>query len=69
NRVQVHLRYATGGAELIVDDFGDAPAPTPNGAGEGYGLEGMRERAELLGGSLEAGPRDTGFRVRLWLPA
>lgn len=69
NRVQVHLRYATGGAELIVDDFGDAPAPTPNGAGEGYGLEGMRERAELLGGTLEAGPRDTGFRVRLWLPA
>ena len=69
NRVQVHLRYATGGAELIVDDFGDAPASTPNGAGEGYGLEGMRERAELLGGSLEAGPRDTGFRVRLWLPA
>jgi len=52
-----------------VDDFGDAPASTPNGAGEGYGLEGMRERAELLGGSLEAGPRDTGFRVRLWLPA
>jgi len=67
NRVQVHLRYATGGAELIVDDFGDAPVPTPNG--EGYGLEGMRERAELLGGSLQAGPRDTGFRVRLWLPA
>lgn len=69
NRVQIHLRYSTGGAELTVDDFGAAPAPGSNGAGEGYGLEGMRERAELLGGSLEAGPRDTGFRVRLWLPA
>ena len=69
NRVQIHLRYATGGAELTVDDIGAAPGPRPNGAGEGYGLEGMRERAELLGGSLEAGPRDTGFRVRLWLPA
>jgi signal transduction histidine kinase len=69
NRVQVNLRYAAGGAELTVDDFGSAPAPEPNGAGEGYGLEGMRERAELLGGSLEAGPRDRGFRVRLWLPA
>ena len=69
NRVQVHLRYASGGAELTVDDFGSAPAPRPNGSTEGYGLEGMRERAELLGGSLEAGPRDTGFRVRLWLPA
>ena len=69
NRVQVHLRYSSGGAELTVDDFGSAPAPGPNGSTEGYGLEGMRERAELLGGSLEAGPRDTGFRVRLWLPA
>ena len=69
NRVQIHLRYSTGGAELTVDDVGAAPGPRPNGAGEGYGLEGMRERAELLGGSLEAGPRDTGFRVRLWLPA
>lgn len=69
NRVQVHLRYAAGGAELTVDDFGAAPTPRPNAATDGYGLEGMRERAELLGGSLEAGPRDTGFRVRLWLPA
>jgi len=69
NRVQVHLRYLAHGAELTVDDFGAAPPPTSNGASDGYGLEGMRERAELLGGSLEAGPRDTGFRVRLWLPA
>jgi signal transduction histidine kinase len=69
NRVQVHLRYAAEGAELTVDDIGAAPAARSNGPGEGYGLEGMRERAELLGGSLEAGPRDCGFRVRLWLPA
>ena len=69
HRVQVHLRYAEGAAELTVDDFGAAPSPGTNGSGDGYGLEGMRERAELLGGSLEAGPRDTGFRVRLWLPA
>jgi signal transduction histidine kinase len=38
------------------------------GAG-GYGLTGMRERAELLGGRLDAGPTDDGFRVELWLPA
>jgi signal transduction histidine kinase len=69
NRVQVHLRYAAGGAELTVNDFGATPTPRPNAAADGYGLEGMRERAELLGGCLEAGPRDTGFRVRLWLPA
>jgi signal transduction histidine kinase len=29
----------------------------------------MRERAELLGGSLDAGPTGDGFRVALWLPA
>jgi len=69
NRVQVHLHYAPEGAELTVDDFGAAPLPATVETADGYGLEGMRERAELLGGSLEAGPRDTGFRVRLWLPA
>ena len=37
--------------------------------GRGYGLTGMRERAELLGGRLNAGPTDDGFRVELWLPA
>jgi signal transduction histidine kinase len=29
----------------------------------------MRERAELLGGRLEAGPVGEGFRVLLWIPA
>jgi signal transduction histidine kinase len=29
----------------------------------------MRERAELLGGRLSAGPTDAGFKVELWLPA
>jgi signal transduction histidine kinase len=28
----------------------------------------MRERAELFGGSLTAGPRDDGFEVRAVLP-
>jgi signal transduction histidine kinase len=34
-----------------------------------YGLTGMRERAELLGGTLTAGPTPTGFRVELGVPA
>lgn len=29
----------------------------------------MRERAELLGGTLEAGETEDGFRVRLRVPA
>jgi signal transduction histidine kinase len=33
-----------------------------------YGLTGMRERAALLGGTLDAGPTDTGFLVQLRVP-
>jgi signal transduction histidine kinase len=41
-----------------------APATAP-----GYGLVGMRERAALVGGHLEAGPTGSGtWRVRLELP-
>jgi signal transduction histidine kinase len=65
--VQMYLRYMADDAELVVEDA--APAANTNGASsQAYGLVGMRERAELLGGTLEAGPIDTGFRVRLWLP-
>jgi signal transduction histidine kinase len=37
-------------------------------AGGGHGLIGMRERAALLGGSLEAGARDGRFHVNARLP-
>lgn len=38
-------------------------------SGGGYGLTGMRERAQLLGGTLSAGARPDGWRVELHLPA
>ena len=41
----------------------------PGPGGEGYGLAGMRERAELLGGTLTAGATENGFRVLLEVPA
>jgi signal transduction histidine kinase len=46
------------------------PARPPAGAhGPGHGLTGMRERAELLGGSVAAGPApDGGFAVSAALP-
>jgi signal transduction histidine kinase len=37
--------------------------------GGGYGLEGMRERARGLGGTLSAGMADEGWRVELRLPS
>ena len=41
----------------------------PPGQHGGYGLAGMRERAELLGGTLTAGSTGYGFLVRLRIPA
>src|SRR3954468_13950638 len=71
-RVAISLRYADDGTTLVVRDFGPG-APVAvlgnNGAGGGYGLTGMRERAELLGGRLTAAPTEDGFCVELWLPA
>ena len=54
----------------ITDDGPRGPAPHPTvRAGGGHGLIGMRERAALFGGVLEAGPYGTGFRVLACLPA
>jgi signal transduction histidine kinase len=68
--VEVRLAYEPGGTRLVVRDVGPgAPVAVGPGAGGGYGLTGMRERAELLGGELSAGPTRDGFEVELWLPA
>jgi signal transduction histidine kinase len=37
-------------------------------AGAGYGLSGMRERADLYGGTVAAGPHPDGWRVEAQLP-
>jgi signal transduction histidine kinase len=71
-RVEVKLAYLPQSTVLVVEDHASAGAPVPVGlglAGDGYGLTGMRERAELLGGELLAEPTDNGFRVELRLPA
>jgi signal transduction histidine kinase len=78
DRVEVRLAYLPDAIRLAVEDFavcatagaadaGDGARPGSAGGG-GYGLTGMRERAELLGGALRAGPTDTGFLVELEVP-
>jgi signal transduction histidine kinase len=64
-RVDLRLDYEPDGARLVVEDVG---VPIADSNGGGYGLTGMRERAELLGGRLSAGPTGAGFRVELWIP-
>ncbi|ONI84140.1 hypothetical protein ALI144C_15740 [Actinosynnema sp. ALI-1.44] len=64
--VTLALRCGPDWCELDVEDTGGAAA---GNTGNGYGLVGMRERAELIGGTLAAGPVDGGFRVRLRVPA
>ena len=68
---EIWLNYSDDAIELIIEDYplADARSGTAGLTGGGYGLTGMRERAELLGGSLTAGPTDSGFAVRLLLPA
>jgi signal transduction histidine kinase len=68
-------RHGSGGADVRIHHGDDAleltvvnAAPAPMADGRGHGILGMRERAALLGGSLEA-RRDGGrFRVHARLP-
>ncbi|MFG2089083.1 MULTISPECIES: sensor histidine kinase [unclassified Spirillospora] len=58
---------AQGVAVEVADDAPAAPPRHPHRGG--YGLIGMRERVETLGGSLRAGPRPgAGWSVRATLP-
>jgi signal transduction histidine kinase len=69
-RVELRLAYEPSVARLTIEDFardGGGP-PSANGDGGGYGLTGMRERAELLGGALTARTTCDGFRVELDVP-
>jgi len=68
DRVEIRLSYEADGTRLVVQDYGPGAPVVVGSPGGGYGLTGMRERAELLGGRLSAGPTDDGYRVELWLP-
>ncbi|MFG2289803.1 sensor histidine kinase [Streptomyces sp. NPDC048595] len=69
-RVNVLLEYTADDVRLEVRDSGGRGQTAEIAkSGSGYGLVGMRERAELLGGTLESGPAEEGFMVRLRVPA
>jgi len=51
----------------VVDQGGVVTAAESDGAG--VGLVGMRERVELFGGTVEAGPAARGWRVHVTIPS
>ena len=62
----VLVRYGGDELELQIADTGGGAV---NGPGTGHGLVGMRERAVLYGGEVDAGRRDGGgFVIRARLP-
>ena len=67
----VHLAFLPCTIVLTVTDTGSpggrAPGPLAH-TGGGYGIEGLRERAELLGATLVAGPKAAGWEVTLSVP-
>src|SRR5690349_814775 len=68
----VEIDYGSDSLDVSVSNTGAPPArgrKIPTGAGGGHGLVGMRERAEIYGGRLEAGPSPSGgFRVSARFP-
>ena len=67
-QVRVRLVYAADAVLLEIEDDGPAGSVFVENGG-GFGLAGLRERANLLRGSLTCGRRaEGGFRVALRLP-
>jgi signal transduction histidine kinase len=62
----VAIDFAPRALEIAVTNPA-APSPADRDGG-GHGIVGMRERAQLLGGSLEAGADNGAFHVRARLP-
>jgi signal transduction histidine kinase len=63
---EVELSFGSAGVEVTVTNA--APAADAGPVRPGHGIVGMRERAQLLGGTLETVARDGVFRVRASLP-
>jgi signal transduction histidine kinase len=64
-RADVYIQFNTGTLELAVSNPTRSNGSSPE---VGHGIVGMRERAALLGGTLDAGASDGVFRIRARLP-
>src|SRR6266849_118411 len=69
SKVLVRLRYEDELLELLVLDNGRGASGDANSQAEGFGLIGLRERIELLGGQVAHGPAEpAGYRVTVQVP-
>ncbi|MCZ2818474.1 sensor histidine kinase [Modestobacter sp. VKM Ac-2984] len=66
--VPVRLRVEVDGGGLVVDVRNPTPVALPAAAGTGSGVPGLQHRAAALGGTVEAGRVDDGWRVAVRLP-
>ncbi|MDF7641404.1 histidine kinase [Bifidobacterium sp. ESL0784] len=67
--VEVEETWSDNGLHLTVRDNGNGAAASLDGHRPGYGITGMRERIEAVGGSIQAGSRvGGGFEVDVDLP-
>lgn len=68
-QVQVNRTTPTPGIRVLVADNGESQPTKPNGRCGGYGLQGLTERVEALGGNLVAGTAESaGWQVSAFLP-
>jgi signal transduction histidine kinase len=63
---EVAIEFAPSSLEIAVTNPAKPDSPARDGGG--HGIVGMRERAQLLGGTFEAGAENGSFRVRARLP-
>jgi signal transduction histidine kinase len=69
SKVLLRLRYEDGMIELLVLDNGRGASQDDTQQGNGFGLIGLRERIELLGGQVTHGPAEQGgYRVVVRVP-
>lgn len=67
--IELTLASSESATELTVTNAAaTAPTTALASSGGGYGLAGLKERAELAGGIFEAGPCGDGWRVSLRIP-
>ncbi|MFJ8579643.1 sensor histidine kinase [Micromonospora sp. NPDC093277] len=66
---RLSVAVVDGAVHWEVSDNGNGWVPTAMPSGGGHGLTGMRERVEVLGGRLDAGPTGAGWRVSTVLPS